>query len=110
MEKEKIIKDYEKKIKLFDKYNKHYYEKSAPLISDYKFDNLKHQILLLEKKYPYLKSEKSPSSLDIIEKEDQEIVKSVQRGILSNTYKRGRYSPRYELGVHHFHRLISKSL
>ena len=53
MEKEKIIKDYEKKIKLFDKYNKHYYEKSAPLISDYKFDNLKHQILLLEKKYPY---------------------------------------------------------
>ncbi len=62
MEKEKIIKDYEKKIKLFDKYNKHYYEKSAPLISDYKFDNLKHQILLLEKKYPYLKSEKSPST------------------------------------------------
>ena len=55
-------------------------------------------------------SEKSPSSLDVIEKEDQEIVKSVQKGVLSNTYKRGRYSPSHELGVHHFHRLISKSL
>ena len=62
MEKVKIIKDYEKKIRLFNKYNKYYYEKSAPLITDYKFDNLKQQILLLEKKYPYLKSEKSPSN------------------------------------------------
>ena len=61
MEKAKIIKDYEKKIRLFDKYNKHYYEKSSPLITDRKFDSLKQQILLLEKKYPYLKSEKSPS-------------------------------------------------
>jgi len=62
MEKVKIIKDYEKKIRLFNKYNKYYYEKSAPLITDYKFDNLKQQILLLEKKYPYLKSEKSPAN------------------------------------------------
>ena len=61
MEKAKIIKDYEKKIRLFDKYNKYYYEKSSPLITDHKFDSLKQQILLLEKKYPYLKSEKSPS-------------------------------------------------
>ena len=49
MEKAKIIKDYEKKIRLFDKYNKHYYEKSSPLITDHKFDSLKQQILLLEK-------------------------------------------------------------
>ena len=47
MEKAKIIKDYEKKIRLFDKYNKHYYEKSSPLITDRKFDSLKQQILLL---------------------------------------------------------------
>jgi len=58
----------------------------------------------------FRQSENSPSSLDIIEKEDQEIVKSVQKGILSNSYKRGRYSSKHELGVHHFHRLISGSL
>ena len=58
----------------------------------------------------FKQSEKSPSSLDVIEKEDQEIVLSVQKGILSNSYKRGRYSAKHELGVHHFHRLISKNL
>ena len=50
MEKVEIIKDYEKKIRLFNKYNKYYYEKSDPVITDQKFDNLKKEILLLEKK------------------------------------------------------------
>ena len=36
-------------------------KKVLHLLLIYKFDNLKQQILLLEKKYPYLKSEKSPS-------------------------------------------------
>ena len=58
----------------------------------------------------FKQSEKSPSSLDVIEKEDQEIVLSVQKGILSNSYIRGRYSAKHELGVHHFHRLISENL
>ena len=61
MKKVEIIKDYEKKIELFKKYNKHYYDKSAPLISDQEFDNLKKDILSLEKNYPYLKSKQSPS-------------------------------------------------
>jgi len=63
MEKVEIIKDYEKKIRLFNKYNKYYYEKSDPVITDQKFDNLKKEILLLEKKYTFLQSEQSPSKI-----------------------------------------------
>ena len=50
------------------------------------------------------------SSLDKVEKEDQDIVKRVQFGLKSSFYNRGRYSPRHESGVHHFHKLICKSL
>lgn len=48
------------------------------------------------------------SSLDKVELEDEEIVESVQKGIKSRAYDRGRYSPKREIGVHHFHRLIQK--
>ena len=48
------------------------------------------------------------SSLDKIEKEDQEIVYNVQKGIKSLFYNRGRYSVQHETGIHHFHRLICK--
>jgi len=57
----KIKKDYSKKIKLFDKYNQHYYDKSKPLVSDQEFDNLKKEIIYIEKNYPFLKNNKSPS-------------------------------------------------
>jgi choline monooxygenase len=30
----------------------------------------------------------------------------VQRGVRSRLYHRGRYSPKRETGVHHFHRLL----
>ena len=50
------------------------------------------------------------SSLDKVEKEDQLIVKSVQRGIKSKFYDRGRYSVKHEKGVHHFHRLLARFL
>ena len=50
------------------------------------------------------------SSLDKVEKEDQDIVLNVQKGIQSSLYNRGRYSPENELGVHYFHRLICKYL
>ena len=52
----------------------------------------------------------NPSSLDIVEKEDQEIISKVQRGLLSRAYERGIYSSQYEKGVHHFHRLLCKHL
>ena len=54
MKKDEIKKKYELKLKEFIKHNKLYYEKSSPIISDLKFDNLKKEILDLEKKYNFL--------------------------------------------------------
>ena len=51
-----------------------------------------------------------PSGIDIVEKEDQEIVKSVQIGIKSSNYTSGRYSVKHEKGIHYFHLLISEHL
>ena len=56
-----IKKDYLKKINLINKYNKAYYKNSKPIITDFEYDNLKIEILDLEKKYNFLKSDKSPS-------------------------------------------------
>ena len=50
------------------------------------------------------------ASLDRVELEDQSVVQSVQKGIKSRYYKRGRYSPTHEKGVHYFHRLIENYL
>lgn len=43
-----------------------------------------------------------------VEMEDEAVVESVQRGIRSRFYSRGRYSPTREQGTHHFHRLIAE--
>lgn len=45
-----------------------------------------------------------------VEMEDEEVVESVQRGVRSRLYDRGRYSPRREIGTHHFHRLLARFL
>ena len=50
MDKKKIQEKYKKKIKLFDKLNKYYYDKSKPLVLDREYDNLKKEILLFENK------------------------------------------------------------
>ncbi len=50
------------------------------------------------------------SLIDKVEREDEFVVEGVQRGIRSAYYKRGRYSPSREQGVHHFHRLLSHFL
>ena len=60
--KKKILESYQKKINEFQKHNKLYYEKNSPSISDKEFDDIKIEILDLEKKYSYLKSSKSPSN------------------------------------------------
>ena len=60
MKKKAIEVEYNKKIKLYDKYNKYYYNNSSPKVSDKEFDKLKADILLLEKKYKFINSEKSP--------------------------------------------------
>ena len=56
-----IKKNYLKKIKLLKKYNKFYYDKSKPLISDKEYDELKQDIFNIEKSNPDLISKESPS-------------------------------------------------
>jgi choline monooxygenase len=46
--------------------------------------------------------------LDKVELEDGKIVETVQKGVKSRAYDRGRYSPKREIGVHHFHLLLQK--
>ena len=60
MNKNLIKKDYNKKIDLFNYYNKKYYEDNISEVADSEFDQLKKDIIDLEKKYEYLKSKKSP--------------------------------------------------
>jgi choline monooxygenase len=54
--------------------------------------------------------QKGDATLEGIELEDQSVVQSVQKGVKSRYYKRGRYSPEHEKGVHHFHGLLADSL
>ena len=63
MKKEEIKKLYKKKINQFKKNNFLYFEKNAPKISDSNFDQLKSEILELEKKFSFLKSQDSPSKV-----------------------------------------------
>lgn len=48
--------------------------------------------------------------LDRVEREDEAIVEKVQKGTASKFYSAGRFSPKMEKGVHHFHLLISDFL
>lgn len=48
--------------------------------------------------------------LDRVEREDEAIVEKVQKGTASRFYDAGRFSPKMEKGVHHFHLLINKFL
>lgn len=48
------------------------------------------------------------ADLETVEFEDQKVVESVQKGIVSRLYEKGRYSPTREQGTHHFHRLIAE--
>ncbi|MBX3096293.1 MAG: aromatic ring-hydroxylating dioxygenase subunit alpha [Fimbriimonadaceae bacterium] len=49
-------------------------------------------------------------ALDRVEREDEAVVELVQKGIQSRFYDRGRYSPKREVGTHHFHRLLARHL
>ena len=60
MNKDLIKKDYKKKIKEFNHYNRKYYNENTSEISDSEFDTLKKDIIDLEKKYRFLKSKNSP--------------------------------------------------
>ena len=53
--KDSVIKNYHNKVKLIEKYNRSYYDKDTPSISDQKYDELKKETLALEKKNIFLK-------------------------------------------------------
>jgi choline monooxygenase len=48
--------------------------------------------------------------LDTVEAEDEAVVESVQLGVNSRLYAGGRFSPKMEKGVHHFHYLLQQFL
>ena len=57
---------------------------------------------------PELLDEGAGAGLHNVEMEDEEVVESVQRGVRSRIYERGRYSERREVGTHHFHELLAE--
>jgi len=60
--KNKLIEEnYFRLIKEYIKYNKHYYDKDKPIVSDQVFDLLKKDIIELENKYKFLRSKHSPT-------------------------------------------------
>ena len=63
MNKKIIRNEYKKKIRLIKNYNKKYYNDNLSAISDSDYDKLKKEVVLLEKKYNFLKDKNSPSKI-----------------------------------------------
>jgi len=59
---------------------------------------------------PAARGKGAGSGLDRVEAEDEAVVEQVAAGVRSRLYRRGRYSPTREVGVHHFHRLLAGML
>ena len=59
MKSSEIQKRYEKQKKLLLKYNHHYFNLDTPLVSDSKYDQIKSEVIKLERDFPYLKSKNS---------------------------------------------------
>ncbi|MDC3125265.1 NAD-dependent DNA ligase LigA [Candidatus Pelagibacter sp.] len=62
MKKDLIKKEYTKKIKLYEYFNKKYFDENLSEVSDEIYDKLKNEIIELEKKYEYLINKNSPSN------------------------------------------------
>jgi choline monooxygenase len=54
--------------------------------------------------------ERSLAASDRVQDEDRWISEAVQRGLASRAYERGRYAPRVEQAMHHFHGLLAADL
>jgi DNA ligase (NAD+) len=59
---EDIDKKYTEKLSELKQHNKFYHEKDAPIISDYKYDQIKKEVIELEAKNPHLKKTDSASN------------------------------------------------
>lgn len=57
-----------------------------------------------------VEADRSVNQIEQTELEDEAVVESVQKGLQSRYYDKGRYSPEQERAVHHFHRLIAATL
>ena len=55
---EKIKKLYNSKVKKLLRFNKAYFEKDRPIVSDSEFDELKKELLNLTKEHSFLKKNK----------------------------------------------------
>jgi DNA ligase (NAD+) len=61
--KKKIINQHKNKLNNLIKHNKFYYINDDPQITDSQYDNIKKELLELEKNYPYLKKKKTVSKI-----------------------------------------------
>ena len=61
MQRKEIEKKYIKKINELKQHDEAYFKHDNPIISDKDYDDIKAEILNLEKKYKYLKNKNSPS-------------------------------------------------
>ena len=59
MKRTDIQKRYNSQKKLLLKYNHHYFNLDSPKISDSQYDQIKSNLIELEKKFPYLKEKNS---------------------------------------------------
>ena len=62
MNKKNILKEYKKKINEYKRFNEAYYDKNNPIINDSEFDEIKQNLIELEKKYKFLNDNDSPSN------------------------------------------------
>ena len=62
-EKQNIIKEHKKILKIIKKHNKNYYSQDNPTISDSEFDKIKIEALKLEKKHSFLKKNESVQNI-----------------------------------------------
>ena len=59
MKKQDIKKKYNKEKKLLQKYNHHYFNLDSPLVTDTIYDQIKNEVIRLEKEFPYLRAKNS---------------------------------------------------
>ncbi len=61
MDKKETKKLYKLKVNLLKKYNESYFDKNKSIVSDKEYDEIKKEVLYLEKNFSYLVSKHSPS-------------------------------------------------
>ena len=61
MQKKEVEKIYKNKIEKLKKYDKAYFDNDSPVVSDKIYDEIRQEIINLEKKYKYLEHKDSPS-------------------------------------------------